>query len=282
MGIAKEIYRRIGWGFFVMVIAIELASTVLLLGAMAISPGVMETSWFLMALTDVSIYVFALPLFMKAIGALPNSDNLTGDTSGPREGIALKTVLLLAIVAVASTIILDEATRWIVFWFESVSGSTIMDPLTETAGQGSLLVNTIGFVVVAPIMEELVFRKMLYRKLAGYGQKAFVFYSATMFALFHMNIYQIPYAFVVGALFAYVMWKSGKVAYSIFMHFLVNLMGSTVAPVLALAFGEDHGKGGHSLLVVDGDGIVVGVGHKHFRLARGILRPLREIGRAHV
>jgi len=79
--------------------------------------------------------------------------------------------------------------------------------------------------VVAPIMEEIVFRWITFRKFAGYGPKAYVFFSALCFALFHANPYQTLYAFALGALFAAVVWYTGRIRYTIILHVAVNLIG---------------------------------------------------------
>jgi hypothetical protein len=62
--------------------------------------------------------------------------------------------------------------------------------------------------------------------LAPYGGKWFVLISALMFGLFHANMYQIPFAFVLGLFFAYTMYRTGNVLIPIFFHFLNNLISS--------------------------------------------------------
>lgn len=50
-------------------------------------------------------------------------------------------------------------------------------------------------VIVAPMLEELMFRKQIIDRCGKYGEKTAILFSATMFALFHMNLFQCFYAF---------------------------------------------------------------------------------------
>ena len=56
-----------------------------------------------------------------------------------------------------------------------------------------------------------------------------IFGSAFLFGLFHGNFGQFFYAFAVGAVFAYVALRTGGIRYTVALHFLVNLLGMTVA-----------------------------------------------------
>lgn len=57
-------------------------------------------------------------------------------------------------------------------------------------------------------------------------------FSALTFGLFHMNLFQFFYAFGLGLLFAYVYIRTRALRYSIFMHMIINCLGSVIAPTL--------------------------------------------------
>ncbi len=81
-------------------------------------------------------------------------------------------------------------------------------------------------MVIAPIFEELICRKILLIGSLRYGvPKNFaIVFSAVVFAVVHRNIRQGIVAFVVGLLFAYVVYYTGRVVYTMFMHFLYNTL----------------------------------------------------------
>ena len=118
----------------------------------------------------------------------------------------------------------------------AITGEYVEDPVTslQLDSPGMMFVLS---VCVAPVAEELIFRGLLYRALAPYGGKAFVLISALLFALVHMNPPQIPFAFVIGLFFAYVMYRTGNVLFPILFHFITNL----ISGISVFFLGTDAG-----------------------------------------
>lgn len=99
--------------------------------------------------------------------------------------------------------------------------------------EGSTLPQTIIVVVIAaPIAEELIFRKLLIDRLGRYGDKTAIIVSAAAFGLFHGNITQLTYAFLIGLVFGYVYRKTGNILHTIVMHILLNLNGSVISLIV--------------------------------------------------
>lgn len=84
-------------------------------------------------------------------------------------------------------------------------------------------------VIVAPIVEELIFRKLMIDRLSIYGDRAAILFSAVAFGLMHGNLYQFFYAALLGALLGYVYTSTRDVRYTVLMHMIINFMGSVVA-----------------------------------------------------
>lgn len=99
------------------------------------------------------------------------------------------------------------------------------DGLTDTMGQSGLWVNILIAVIMAPIVEELFFRKLMMDRLLGFGEIPAILFSGLAFGLFHGNFSQFFYAFGMGLLFAYVYARTGRVTYTIACHMIINLMG---------------------------------------------------------
>lgn len=91
-----------------------------------------------------------------------------------------------------------------------------------------------GFVIItllAPIVEEVVFRGAILRELLPkYGNRAIVI-SAIFFSLIHLNPAQIPHAFVVGILLGWIYSRTGSIVPGIVYHWVNN----TAAFLLAVA-----------------------------------------------
>ena len=83
-------------------------------------------------------------------------------------------------------------------------------------------------VIVAPIIEEIIFRKLMIDKLSRFGDMTAIIVSAVAFGLFHGNFYQFFYAAFLGLLLGYLYTKSGNIKYNVAFHMLINFFGSVV------------------------------------------------------
>ncbi len=88
-------------------------------------------------------------------------------------------------------------------------------------------------VFLAPINEELLFRGVS----LGYLKKAMPFWlanliQALLFGIYHMNVMQAVYAFVIGLFLGYVYQKGGSIFYSILLHIIYNFLTSYASGLL--------------------------------------------------
>lgn len=89
-------------------------------------------------------------------------------------------------------------------------------------------------VIIGPIVEELIFRKLMIDRIRGYGEKTAIIFSAICFGLFHGNLTQFLFAGVVGLFLGYVYCKTGKVFHTIIMHMLLNATSSVILLIVPL------------------------------------------------
>lgn len=111
------------------------------------------------------------------------------------------------------------------------SGGTAVNPTEQLAADGNVL-RIIMTVVLAPLFEELLFRKYLIDRTSAYGEKTAVIFSAVVFGMFHGNLFQFFYAAGTGLIFAYIYVRTGKLRYSVALHMMINLLGSVIAPLI--------------------------------------------------
>lgn len=87
----------------------------------------------------------------------------------------------------------------------------------------------ISVVILAPIVEEIIFRGVIFNEASKYKRGAFpIIISALLFGLAHMQPIQIVYAFIIGLIFAFVYSKTHSLPIVMFLHMLNNLL--TLAP----------------------------------------------------
>lgn len=77
--------------------------------------------------------------------------------------------------------------------------------------------------VWAPVTEELLFRGLVQRMMLPYGKKFAIFASAFLFGIFHGNLVQSPYAFLVGLVLGYVACEY-SIAWAMLLHMINNML----------------------------------------------------------
>ena len=115
----------------------------------------------------------------------------------------------------------------------AVKGSLVQDAIVEVATSLHPALCFIFMVLFAPVLEELIFRKLLVDRMVRYGEGTAILVSAFMFGMYHGNLNQLVYAFALGLFFGFIYVKTGKLIYTILLHMVINFMGS-VAGVFIL------------------------------------------------
>ena len=100
---------------------------------------------------------------------------------------------------------------------------------------GSVDTNTVPMFLyvcfLGPIAEEVLFRGLVLRSLEPYGKKFAIFMSALLFGLFHGNVMQVPFAFVVGLVMGYVAVEY-NIYWAIVLHIINNFVIADLLPRL--------------------------------------------------
>lgn len=108
----------------------------------------------------------------------------------------------------------------------------VTNPVEELVSNIDFLPLALTTVVLAPVCEELICRKLIIDRARLYGEKRAILISAVVFSLFHGNLSQIPYALAVGLVLGYVYVRTGKIHYTMILHCLVNAQGSLLGPMV--------------------------------------------------
>lgn len=111
--------------------------------------------------------------------------------------------------------------------------------LLDSLVGNSVIISVISNAVLAPIAEELIFRELMTKRL----RQLFPFWlaniiQALVFGVYHMNIVQGVYAFILGLLFGYVAYRMHSIWASIMLHGIVNTSGLVLGIILPDALLE--------------------------------------------
>lgn len=89
---------------------------------------------------------------------------------------------------------------------------------------GGIVMEVLAAVILAPIIEELLFRGLVFKRLYGYtGRIPAMIISSLFFGIYHGNMVQGIYAFIVGMLFVFIYDKYKTIAAPILAHMIANL-----------------------------------------------------------
>ena len=119
------------------------------------------------------------------------------------------------------------------FFIGLIKGNAVNNVIANVAMSVSIWLVVLYMVLIAPFMEEYVFRKLIVDRTVKYGQGVAVLMSGLMFGLFHGNLNQFVYAFALGSFLAFLYVKTGNLKITIALHMMINFMGGVVS-VLAL------------------------------------------------
>lgn len=100
---------------------------------------------------------------------------------------------------------------------------SVMTILESVSGDSDTFSMFLYASILAPIAEEVLFRGYVLRSLRPFGKRFAVFGSALLFGLFHGNLLQTPYAFLVGLILGYVTVEY-SIGWAIGIHMFNNLV----------------------------------------------------------
>jgi len=221
---AKKYFSKLGLGIFV-ILGLGTVVQILALGvAGTVWPRWMENSWGMWLITFAPLYLIAVPVGLLLLRKVPVKPLEKHDL---KPGRYIVSAIICIFMMYAGNILGTVITALL----QLLPGISAGNPVLSYATGNALLPKVLFMVILAPVIEEYIFRKQLIDRMHIYGERLAVFTSALMFGLFHGNLSQLFYAFALGLVFGYVYLKTGKLRYSIGLHMLINFIGSVVGPL---------------------------------------------------
>ena len=136
-----------------------------------------------------------------------------------------KTILQCVLLQFTATLVMAVTTLVLSF------GKGIAEPTTVFLSPFMLFL----LLIINPIVEEVIFRKLLAQRLLKHGEFFFIFSSSFCFALVHgvsQGVPHIFYTFIIGLVLAYLYVKTGSLKLPILLHSLSNLFGAVILQLI--------------------------------------------------
>lgn len=226
-------------------------------GGMQVSPSdifqeqMSSNTWFMLSVNAFSQYVIAMPVtawlirrFVPTIAVRPElpgyyekqqdiPGNLYEQYALPEDKFHLRDVPAIAAISFFLMTGGGIIGTGLAELMGDAAGIEAQNDQVELLLSGSLAATILFVVILAPLAEELFFRKFLMDLVKPVSRGGAVFLSAWTFALIHQNIYQFFYAFLLGLLLALIYIKNGKVWLTALLHMCINFFGGIVLPKIS-------------------------------------------------
>ena len=222
---ATKYFSTFGWFCFIFCLALFLSQEIIATAVYYLLPGVYNHYLFSNLLSFVTLYAIALPIANPILKKLPSVTPL-------KEKIKPSTFIGGFFVAYLTMYAGNLVSVYLIELIYSASGNMLENPLEQSVDTTPLWANVLFVAILAPILEELVFRGMICKRLLALGEGFAVVFSGVFFAMLHGNLYQLFYAFTLGCLFGLIYVKTGKVIYSIIYHVFINFIGTVVTTII--------------------------------------------------
>ena len=221
----KSIFNKLGISlgiFIILWIGLQLAAAYIV---DVVFPGAIDRyEWLYWLVASGPMYLVAFPVALKLLKNLPSRKLY--EHHMPKVHFPQVFFMTLALMYIGNIIGLIFTTI-----LTSVTGTQFAVSPAEALLEYKLSWVFLISVVIAPIIEETLFRKVLIDRLIVFGDGAAIFLSALMFGLMHGNFTQFFYAFFIGLIFGFIYIRTGKVKYSISLHMLINFCGGFMPAV---------------------------------------------------
>ncbi len=227
--IPKKVLSRVWWALFFM-----LVSTLgfqLFIGVIAHQylSKLYASDWFTIVVSALSVVGIGYPVFIFIVRKLPDSERgEVAKLTGPQ-------FVRMFFVCVAFMYLSNLVGIIISFVISEIKGSEVINPLEEVLYGSNIVLTILYAVIIAPILEEMIFRKFLLNKVRRFGDLPAILISGLAFGMFHLNISQFFYATTLGFIFAYIAIRTNTIVYSVILHMIINSIGSIIAPLVLLS-----------------------------------------------
>lgn len=213
---ARQPFSRLGWALFAQMAVMLAAQWGVLLLARAARPGLLGEPVFLWAASALGAYGLGIPaacLVLRGTAAPP---------APARRPLGPVRFAALWAGSVGLACLANGATLLLTGLLGRLRGAAVVNPV-ESIGLYPLPLQLLLAGLIAPAAEELLFRRLLLRRLRPYGERFALVASALCFGLFHGNLNQFFYAFLLGLVLAELALSTGCLWQAVLLHALVNL-----------------------------------------------------------
>ncbi len=228
----KNGYSHVGWAFVAVTFAWFFLTIMLQVFASVAAPWLYDTYWFEIVSGTLPLYVVCTPLLFLIVQGAQKAQVEKKKLSVPH-------FFMLLLIAEGIMVVGSLIGNGLMSTVSLLTGNDFENQL-NSAFEIPIWLSFAFTVVLAPIFEELIFRKLLLDRMLPYGEFCAILINGILFGAFHGNFFQFFYAAMLGVLLSFVYVKTGKLRHCILIHMCVNFLGGIVPTLLYDWLGYDR------------------------------------------
>ena len=222
----KKYYSKFGFACFIFGLATILTELLFVIIIHQFFPDLMNDNlWYAIFSyipSLISIYLIALPLLIAFLKPLPTARPI-------KEKMKVSHLICCVCIAFMLTYIGNNISNIFLSLQQLITKTTPENPVAAQLDNSNIILSIIFAGILFPILEEIVFRKIICNKLLPLGEAPTIVISAAFFGAIHGNLHQFAYAFLIGLFFGFIYVKTGRLIYTIILHSTINLFHGVFA-----------------------------------------------------
>lgn len=230
----KKSFSSLGFRFLIGTLVIYAVQMGVMTIVGAVKPEWLQDTTISLILAVLPLYLVGMPVLIAVVKRMPGE-------APAKKSITPGQFVLALIMCFALMYCGNLVGTLITTVVGALKGSAVDNALMTYATGSNMIVTFLYMVICAPILEEYIFRKLIVDRTVKYGQGVAVVLSGLMFGLFHGNLNQFAYAFLLGMFLAFLYVKTGELKVTIGLHMCINFMGAVVSVLFVI---ESNPSGG--------------------------------------
>lgn len=181
----------------------------------------------------IFIYLMILPLCMLSYKLFSRNKDITLKSGFKKPEKSLGWCMKWTIMAIGASTILGSAPALISSILQMIFGTSVspLDSLFSTQPATCIAVpkilgGVIPPLIFAPVMEELLFRGLIFKNNKPLGELFSIIISGAFFGLWHQNLPQVVTTAVMGMFFCFIYMRTKSILPVMLAHFCNNLVVS--------------------------------------------------------
>jgi membrane protease YdiL (CAAX protease family) len=222
---AKRLFSRIFLALFIYTLLAELLVAAIYAGAAIMLPeeqyaALSQNYVVALLISSASQYLVAFPVLALIMFGAEKAQKVE------KTKLTAKDFLLFLLIAEVMMYVGNVVGNLLNSFVGTIRGQMPENDIATIVSEVPAWIILVLAVIVGPIVEELIFRKLMIDRLGIFGDRMAILFTSVAFGLMHANLYQFFYATLLGALLGYVYTRTRDVRYTILIHMIVNFMGS--------------------------------------------------------